>query len=413
VSETAERRLAVAPNSMYARIFLAFLASAGLFYVNIMPAIVDGLKEGLAFTDKQAGFVASANVYGAAVGALLVVFVVRRLSWRPTSYALLAALILMDLLSLVLRSPEILIAARFIHGFVGGALVGVGFSVIARMLHPDRTFGVLLFVQFGLGGLGNLYIPRLVPVFGTEVLFFSLIAFSVATAAMVPFLGDYKVSAVEGRRAKRAEPIPLLPIALVLAALFLFQSSNNGLFAFIIGLGRFSGLDLDFITVTLAASGWIGLLGAGLVVVLYTRFGRTLPLASAMLVTITATWALHFSSNASVFLVANCIIGITWAFVMFGIRRDRADGGARRLRIEDGARERTARRRTAARGQQLRAAYQPGLRRPRAEHAGKPGPGETQGPAHRSRGTARHGDHRKTGLVLMANLDLRAPGGLR
>jgi predicted MFS family arabinose efflux permease len=155
-----------------------------------------------------------------------------------------------------------------------------------------------------------------VPVFGTEVLFFSLIAFSVATAAMVPFLGDYKVSAVEGRRAKRAEPIPLLPIALVLAALFLFQSSNNGLFAFIIGLGRFSGLDLDFITVTLAASGWIGLLGAGLVVVLYTRFGRTLPLASAMLVTITATWALHFSSNASVFLVANCIIGITWAFVM-------------------------------------------------------------------------------------------------
>ena len=301
---------------MYARIFLAFLASAGLFYVNIMPAIVDGLKEGLAFTDKQAGFVASANVYGAAVGALLVVFIIRRLSWRPTSYALLAALILLDLLSMLLRSPEILIAARFVHGFVGGALVGVGFSVIARMLHPDRTFGVLLFVQFGLGGLGNLYIPRLVPVFGTEVLFFSLIAFSVATAAMVPFLDDYKVSATEGRRAKRAEPVPLLPIALVLSALFLFQSSNNGLFAFIIGLGRFSGLELDFITLTLAASGWIGLLGAGLVVVLYTRFGRTLPLVSAMLVTIAATWALHFSSNASVFLVANCIIGITWAFVM-------------------------------------------------------------------------------------------------
>ena len=301
---------------MAARVYLAFLASAGLYYVNIMPAIVDGLKEGLAFTDRQAGFVASANVYGAAVGALLVVFIIRRLSWRPTSYALLAALILVDLLSMMLASPEILIAARFVHGFVGGALVGVGFSVIARMLHPDRTFGVLLFVQFGLGGLGNLYIPRLVPVFGTEVLFFSLIAFSVATAAMVPFLDDYRVSAAEGRRAKSAEPIPLLPIALVLAALFLFQSSNNGLFAFIIGLGRFSGLELDFITLTLAASGWIGLLGAGLVVVLYTRFGRTLPLASAMLLTIAATWALHFSSEGTVFLVANCIIGITWAFVM-------------------------------------------------------------------------------------------------
>ncbi len=316
MTDIAARRLAVAPNSMYARIFLAFLASAGLFYVNIMPAIVDGLKEGLAFTDRQAGFVASANVYGAAVGALLVVFIVKRLSWRPVSYTLLAVLILMDLLSLLLITPEVLIGVRFMHGCVGGALVGVGFSVIARMLHPDRTFGVLLFVQFGLGGLGNLFIPRLVPVFGTGVLFFSLIAFSLATAAMVPFLDDYKVSAADGQRAKRAAPLPLLPITLVLASLFLFQAANNGVFAFIIGLGRFSGLELDFITLTLAAAGWIGLLGAGLVVVLYTRFGRTLPLASAMLLTIAATWALHFSSSGTVYLVANCVVGITWAFVM-------------------------------------------------------------------------------------------------
>jgi len=301
---------------MSARIFLAFLASAGLYYVNIMPAIVDGLKEGLAFTDRQAGFVASANVYGAAAGALLIVFIVKRLSWRPTSYTLLALLILVDLLSMLLRSPDLLIALRFVHGCVGGALVGVGFSVIARMLHPDRTFGVLLFVQFGLGGLGNLYIPRLVPAFGTNVLFFSLIAFSVVTALMVPFLDDYKTSKSEGRHEAASARIPVVPVALVLVALFLFQASNNGLFAFIIGLGRTAGLDLNFITISLAASGWIGLLGAGLVVLIYTRYGRTLPLLAAMLVTIAATWALHYSESGAVFLVANCVIGITWAFVM-------------------------------------------------------------------------------------------------
>ena len=168
VSHTVARRRAAPPNSMRARVCLAFLATAGLFYVNIMPAIVDGLKEGLGFTDRQAGFVASANVYGAALGALLIVLLVKRLSWRPTSYLLLAALVLMDLVSLFVSSPELMIAVRFVHGCIGGALVGVGFSVIARTLHPDRTFGVLLFVQFGLGGLGNLSIPRLVPVFGTD-----------------------------------------------------------------------------------------------------------------------------------------------------------------------------------------------------------------------------------------------------
>lgn len=308
---------AVAPNSMLARIFLAFLASAGLFYVNIMPAIVDGLKEGLGFTDQQAGFAASANVYGAALGALLIVFIVKRISWRPVSYALLATLILTDLLSMLIASPEPMIAIRFAHGCIGGALVGTGFSVIARTLHPDRTFGVLLFVQFGLGGLGNLYIPRLVPIFGTDVLFLSLIAFSVTTTLMVPFLGRYEVTANQQKIKDAPQAsIPLIPIALVLASLFLFQASNNGLFAFIIGLGKVSGLELNFITLSLAVAGWIGLLGAGLVIIFHTRYGRTVPLALAMLLTIAATWALHYSSSGTIYLLANCVIGITWAFVM-------------------------------------------------------------------------------------------------
>ena len=57
----------VDPNGIIARIMLAFLATAGIFYVNIMPAVVSGLKEGLAFTTQQAGFVSSANLYGADV----------------------------------------------------------------------------------------------------------------------------------------------------------------------------------------------------------------------------------------------------------------------------------------------------------------------------------------------------------
>ncbi|MDT8320185.1 MAG: MFS transporter [Xanthomonadales bacterium] len=308
---------AVAPNSMPARIFLAFLATAGLFYVNIMPAIVDGLKEGLDFSDRQAGFAASANVYGAALGALLIVFIVRRVRWRPVAYALLATLIAMDLLSMLVTTPGVMIAARLVHGCVGGALVGVGFSVIARTLHPDRTFGVLLFIQFGLGGFGNLFIPRLVPVFGTDVLFFALIAFSLVTLAMVPFLGAYpanpEASPVANPAARKSV---LLPIGLVLASIFLFQAANNGLFAFIIGLGKFEELELNFITVTLALAGWIGLAGAGLVIVFYTRYGRTVPLAAAMIVTIAATWALHYSESGTVYLLANCAVGITWAFCM-------------------------------------------------------------------------------------------------
>ena len=47
-----------------------------------------------------------------------------------------------------------------------------------------------------------------------------------------------------------------------------------------------------------------------------TRFGRLLPLVLAIVLTVGGNWALHFSADAQVFLIANCAIGITWAFVI-------------------------------------------------------------------------------------------------
>ena len=66
-------------------------------------------------------------------------------------------------------------------GGVNGYLVGTA------------IFGMLLVVQFGLGGVGVMTLPRLVPVFGVKALFFALILFSVVTLLMLPFLADYPV----------------------------------------------------------------------------------------------------------------------------------------------------------------------------------------------------------------------------
>ncbi len=316
-SKSPERAFKAEANSLLARTFLSFLATAGLFYVNIMPAIVDGLIEGLGFTSQQAGNVGSANVYGAAAGALMVVFLIKRLSWRPAAYVLLAGLMTMDLLSILITTPQAMTAFRFLHGVIGGALVGVGFSVIARTVNPDRTFGVMLIVQFGLGGLGNLYLPRLVPSFGVNVLFLSLIAFSIVTLVMVPFLADYRVKqhTPDGHVARRTK-VKMLPLSLTLLALYLFQAGNMGLFAFIIGLGKSFGLDLNFITLTLAASGWVGIVGAVIVIALYTKYGRFRPLVVAIGLTVVGIWVLRFSDSRTIFLLANCGMGITWAFVI-------------------------------------------------------------------------------------------------
>lgn len=303
-----------APHGEIARVLLAFLASAGLFYVNIMPALVDGLIQGAGFSNREAGMVGSSNVYGAALGALTAVFLVKRVNWRRASYGLLVGLICMDLLSMLVQRFEPLLAMRFAHGFIGGLLVGIGFSIIARTTQADRTFGYLLLVQFGLGGAGLMVLPPLVPVMGTSVLFGALILFSLATLLMVPFLSEYPVDAVRKPAAEAGNGVRRGPLALSLLATFLFQAGNMAVYAYVIGLGEAAGLSMEFISPTLAAAAWIGIIGSGLVIVLPSRLGRTAPLGAAILLTVMGTWALHFSNVDLVYIVANCLVGITWAF---------------------------------------------------------------------------------------------------
>lgn len=305
----------LAPNGLAARLCLAWLAASGLYYLNIMPVFVDGLVEGLNYSAKQAGIVASANAYGAAGGALLIVFLVKRLPWRPAAVFLLGGLLLMDALSMALSAPDALIACRFVHGLLGGALGGLGFAVIARMLNPERTFGVLLVIQFGLGGLSNLYLPRLVPDFGANALFLALMGFSLIALAMLPFLAKYEVGdgASKGA-ATQPSKAPVLALLLVLLSIYLFQAGNMLVYAFIFGLGKHFGLQLPFITTAMAVAGWAGILGALAVIGLHTRFGVLRPLLAAMLVAILGNAALHFSAAPALYFAANCGIAIMWSF---------------------------------------------------------------------------------------------------
>lgn len=300
-------------DGMVARVLLSFLATAGLFYVNIMPALIDGLKEGIGFTNKEAGMVGSFNMYGGACGALLIAFIIRRITWKPVARWMLLGLILMDLLSMPVRDPVLLMLVRFVHGCIGGALVGVGFAVFARTKAPDRTFGVLLLVQAGAGGLGVMFLPYLVGAFGTPVLFITLIGFSLITWLMLFFLPPYEAVSPVSSSVTTA-PLMLKPLLFALFSVFLFQAANMGLYAFIIGLGKNAGLDIAFVSDTLGVANWFGMLGALLVVVLSTRFGIFKPILGGMLIAIIGSWALMHSDVKWIWISANFITGITWNF---------------------------------------------------------------------------------------------------
>ncbi|HTP40727.1 MAG TPA: MFS transporter [Steroidobacteraceae bacterium] len=315
-----------APDGLLASLLLAFLATAGLYYVNIMPALIEGLKTGLHFSDRTAGLAGSFNVYGAVCGALIATVLVTRLPWRRSACLLLLLLIAMDTLSIFMRTPAQMLAARALHGVFGGLLVGFAFSVIARTARPVRTFGMLLVVQDGLGGLGVMVLPQLVPAHGTKVLFFALIAFSLVTMLMLPFLAPYprqggaREAAADADTAtvKALGPVHAAwgPLVLAMAAIFLFQFSNMLLFSYILGLALHYRLEMAGSAAIVGVSTWVGIIGSLLVMGVGTRFGRVRTVLIALLLTAIGMWILRYSGVPLVYAIANCGTAITWSFVI-------------------------------------------------------------------------------------------------
>lgn len=302
-----------APDGFPASIMLSFLATAGLFYVNIMAAIVDGLVGGLGISESAAGDIGAANIYGAAFGALSAVFIIKWAPWRPLSLLCLAGLIAIDLGSIFLESADVLILARLAHGVIGGLLVGVSYAVIARSDKVDRTFGVLLFVQFGLGGLGVMVLPRLVPVYGVAPLFIALALFSAAALAMLPFLDRYPP---REKSASASAGVLWTPLIMTLAAIFLFQAANMGLLAYIIRLGIDYGLARDYVSTALGLATWVALIGPAIVIGLGVKWGRFPILLAGMILTLGGTAIFHLSSSPAAYMIANCGTGVTWGGVM-------------------------------------------------------------------------------------------------
>lgn len=305
-------------------VLLALLGTAGFFYVNLAAAIVDGLTGTLGFSSAQAGTVMSANIYGASVGGLIAVFVVRRLPWRPMLAGLLCVVLALELASMMVHSYALLLPLRAVDGLVGGLSVGVALSLLARTRFPDRAFGALLAFQFAFGGLGSWWLPGLVQEHGTWILFACMAAMDVAAVITAIFLHmrDGIPSAHGVTTANVPENRAIVLTVTTLVALFLFQAANMSLFAFIIPLGESYALTLPFISQTVGWTTWIGTLGALFVIVFGTKFGRTRPLFVAMIVTLIGIAGLYWSGHKGVFFVANASTAITWSFVipyLFGI----------------------------------------------------------------------------------------------
>ena len=291
---------------------LAMVAMAGPLYIDIMPAIIAGLRTEYGLSAQQAGFVAASNGYGSTLGAVIALLVVPRVSWRPLAAGLLALLIAFDLGTVAVRGFDTLVALRFCHGVAGGLLVGITYALIAQTADARRGFGILFIFHFGFGGLGLMVSILAGHLLQRGVMFAVLAAFSLMALVLLFRLPAFR----QPRSRREGAGFPWrLPRLAAIAGLFLFQAANLGLGAFLIGIATDRGISAAFASSAVGFGLWAGVPGALIMLALSRRFGWR-PLVPVMLAAGGAKTLVLAGGDPALFALAVAAIFFTMAVAL-------------------------------------------------------------------------------------------------
>lgn len=306
----------VARDGLLAYIFLAFIGSAGIFYISALPGIISALIDGYGFTVQQANYVASANAYGSMTGALIAVFMIKKIPWKLAVTGLFIAMIGFELLSTQITSPELMILWRYLTGVAGGCSVGFGLSLLARLKHMDRAFGFLMILQFGLGGL-IIYLRQIVePVLGDSGVFIMLAILIAISLSFVPFLNSYTQDSAQDIKPGFSFPTINKLTVMILLSIFFYQASANALWANIERIGLAIGIDSGDVSKNVAIATWMGIFGGLVPIIMGIKYGRLPFLVSGLLMTIVGVVVLYLSTGPTALLTGGVLINIAWSYAL-------------------------------------------------------------------------------------------------
>lgn len=303
-------------DSIAARFALSMVPTAGILYANLAPLIVSSLEQQPNFTPEAAGLVVASNMYGTTIGGLLVVALVRALPWRLSCTVLAALIAATDLTSIWVDDPFWLATIRFIHGLVGGAIMGFGSLLIVRAGQADRTFGIMIALQMLLGGLLAASLAPLMSSHGVFPVWLCLVGYSLLVLCVIPFLSDYEELEVSDHSvAASSYRAPMLIVAIAGFALFTFQAGQMAAYAYIYEIAQSFGFSDTFIGWTNAAGIWVGAPAALFAAYWSTRSGYVRPGLYGCALAAFAVAGLVVPSQLT-YVVASLGLGMFFSFVI-------------------------------------------------------------------------------------------------
>ena len=280
----------------------------------VQPGFVQGLVEYLQFSDAQAGYVASAEMFGLAGTTILMSFVAHRLNWRQVIVVSLLLMFMANALSTVVTSLEAFTALRFMAGLGGGSLVSLGFAIVGMSSNPDRNFGLMIMWVLTYGALGLFAMPQAYALADSmnAVLWF----FALFPLLALPFVKHLPATGeTEQQGSATATPTSAGIKALAIFAMLAYFTAQGIVWAYLFLIGLSGGLDEQAVANGLTLSQFAGIAGALLAALMGSRYGRVMPLMLGILGGAACLYFLVGEFSFLVFAVSVCVYNFAWNVV--------------------------------------------------------------------------------------------------
>ncbi len=285
----------------------------------LLPSFVGALGDVLHLSTTRTGLLASADLSGIALMTATAPWWLRRVSWRPTVLASLAAFLLTNMVCFAVHSFWPLLCLRLLAGLTAGVAYPIALAGVLDTRRADRNTGLLISLQviFGAAGVYAIDAVRLAWRLDAFYVFLSgwlLITFLVsarwypADPSDRPPNGPMAWRSLVGRG------------SLVVAGTGLYFLMIGAVWGYLEGIAREAGMSLEQTGTALSVGLVVSLLGSGAAAWLGLRFGRARPLILSAVVQVISLGLLtrlsHYADPVTAFFVINAVFQIMWSYIV-------------------------------------------------------------------------------------------------
>lgn len=302
------RQVAVFSKGVAAAIGLAVISMAAFL---VMPLYVGAAAQTHGLNQQQLGFLAASVAGGSAVSSVAMMFLVRRLPWRPMGTCTVLLLLVPMVLSLFVENANTFMVLQMLAALGGGASYSLALTALADSAHPDRAFGLCVAAQVAFQVTGMLVLPNVIlaaGINGVLVLFIAMEILGLGLVWWLPSAGKH--AAVSASKLR----LPRLPLLFALGGCFFFFFNVGAVWTYVERMAVLSGFSSQDIGSALAIGVAMGIPGALLASWCGDRFGRIAPLAVGAAGTVAALFVLTTQTAYVAYVLAVALYNFMWNF---------------------------------------------------------------------------------------------------